>query len=260
MEQDLPGVTSIDSILGQCTYFGLSFGRVGVDFTGRISDIFVRVIGEKFEQDIRRATKKFEKDMETFTLINKTQRLDIKTETAIISVSIKLYLLKNTIDVQLTTISYQENPPEQLVEFYPLAEYCNRIITAFNELRLCAPVALSTLCTKLLQESLYNVAKAMLLFYKQEQQVSCLDVIVFLSASKFHFPKKCVLQAFTAAERENMIKFTECLSEQLIPYIQYCIHLIFPPIQIAMHLGISVNVLQKEVYIKKNMRKKKIHV
>lgn len=207
LEQDLPGVTSIDSILGQCTYFGLSFGRVGVDFTGRISDIFVRVIGEKFEQDIRRATKKFEKDMETFTLINKTQRLDIKTETAIIS----------------------ENPPEQLVEFYPLAEYCNRIITAFNELRLCAPVALSTLCTKLLQESLHNVAKAMLLFYKQEQQ------------------------AFTAAERENMIKFTECLSEQLIPYIQYCIHLIFPPIQIAMHLGISVNVLQEEevIYLNK---------
>ncbi|XP_029663097.1 conserved oligomeric Golgi complex subunit 8 isoform X2 [Formica exsecta] len=137
LEQDLPGVTSIDSILGQCTYFGLSFGRVGVDFTGRISDIFVRIIGEKFEQDIRRTTRKFEKDMETFTLINKTQRLDIKAETAIIS-------------------------------------------------------------------------------------------------------------AFAAAERENMIKFTECLSEQLIPYIQYCIHLIFPPIQIAMHLGISVNVLQKE--------------
>ncbi|XP_032671808.1 conserved oligomeric Golgi complex subunit 8 [Odontomachus brunneus] len=200
LEQDLPGVTSIDSILGQCTYFGLSFGRVGVDFTGRMSDIFVRVIGEKFEQNVRRTTRKFEKDMETFTLINKTQRLDIKTEITINS----------------------ENPPEQLVEFYPLAEYCNGIISAFNELRLCAPVALSTLCTRLLQESLHNVARAMLLFYKQEQQ------------------------AFAAAERENMVKFTECLSEQLIPYIQYCIHAIFPPAQIAMHLGISVGVLQKE--------------
>lgn len=79
----------------------------------------------------------------------------------------------------ITTISYQENPPEQLVEFYPLAEYCNGIITAFNELRLCAPVALSTLCTKLLQESLHNVAKAMLLFYKQEQQVSCLGIFIY---------------------------------------------------------------------------------
>ncbi|EFN83413.1 conserved oligomeric Golgi complex subunit 8 [Harpegnathos saltator] len=200
LEQDLPGVASIDSILGQCTYFGLSFGRVGVDFTGRMSDIFVRVIGEKFEQNVRRTTRKFEKDMETFTLINKTQRFDIKTEISINS----------------------ENPPEQLVEFYPLAEYCNGIVSAFNELRLCAPVALSTLCTKLLQESLHNVARAMLLFYKQEQQ------------------------AFAIAERENMVKFTECLSEQLIPYIQYCIHAIFPPTQIATHLGISVGMLQKE--------------
>lgn len=55
------------------------------------------------------------------------------------------------------------------------------------------------------------------------------------------------LQAFAAAERENMVKFTECLSQQLVPYIQYCIHAIFPPAQIAMHLGISVGALQKEV-------------
>lgn len=89
MEQDLPGVASIDSILDQCTYFALSFGRVGVDFTGRMSDIFVRVIAEKFDLSARKTTKKFEKDMETFTLINKTQRLDIKTETSIISVNIQ---------------------------------------------------------------------------------------------------------------------------------------------------------------------------
>ncbi|KAL2726166.1 conserved oligomeric Golgi complex subunit 8 [Vespula maculifrons] len=200
LEQDLPGVTSIDSILGQCTYFGLSFGRVGADFTGRMSDIFVRVIGDRFELAIRRTTRKFEKDMETFTLINKPQRTDIKSET--------------------TTKS--EIPPEQLVEFYPLAEYCNGLISAFNELRLCAPVAVSTMCTKLLQESLHSVAKAMLIFYKQEQQ------------------------AFAAIERDNMIKFAECLSEYLISYIQYCIHAIFPPNQVSKHLGISEIVLQQE--------------
>ncbi|KZC07678.1 PREDICTED: conserved oligomeric Golgi complex subunit 8 [Dufourea novaeangliae] len=200
LEQDLPGVTSIDSILGQCTYFGLSFGRVGVDFTGRLSDIFVHVIGDKFESSVRKTTKKFEKDMESFTLINKMQRANTK-----VNVTIK-----------------SENPPEQLVEFYPLAEYCNGLISTFNEIRLCPPVALSIFCTNTLQESLYLVAKAILIFYKQEQQ------------------------AFAAAERENMLKFTECLSEQLIPYVQYCIHVIFPPCQIAIHLGISENLLQTE--------------
>ncbi|XP_060829188.1 conserved oligomeric Golgi complex subunit 8 [Bombus pascuorum] len=200
LEQDLPGVTSIDSILGQCTYFGLSFGRVGADFTGRMSDIFVRVIGEKFESSIRRTTKKFESDMESFTLINKIQKTTIK----------------------ITTTIKSENPPEQLVEFYPLAEYCNGLISAFNEIRLCPPVALSVFCTKILQESLHNVAKSILLFYKQEQQ------------------------AFAASERENMLKFIECLSEQLVPYVQYCIHVIFPPNQSAIHLGISENLLQTE--------------
>lgn len=208
LEQDLPGVTSIDSILGQCTYFGLSFGRVGADFTGQMSDIFVRVIGEKFESSVLKTTKKFEKDMESFTLINKTQRTNIKMNATIKS----------------------ENPPEQLVEFYPLAEYCNGLIFAFNEIRLCPPVAVAVFCTNILQESLHNVAKSMLIFYKQEQQ------------------------AFAAAERENMLKFTECLSEQLIPYIQYCIHAIFPPSQIAIHLGISENLLQTEgiTYLNRN--------
>ncbi|XP_068984723.1 conserved oligomeric Golgi complex subunit 8 [Bombus flavifrons] len=200
LEQDLPGVTSIDSILGQCTYFGLSFGRVGADFTGRMSDIFVRVIGEKFESSIRKTTKKFESDMESFTLINKIQKTTIK----------------------ITTTIKSENPPEQLVEFYPLAEYCNGLISTFNEIRLCPPVALSVFCTKILQESLHNVAKSILLFYKQEQQ------------------------AFAASERENMLKFIECLSEQLVPYVQYCIHVIFPPNQSAIHLGISENLLQAE--------------
>lgn len=92
LEQDLPGVTSIDSILGQCTYFGLSFGRVGVDFTGRMCDIFVRVIGEKFETSVRKTTKKFEKDMESFTLINKIQKTNIKMTNTIKSVSKYLFL------------------------------------------------------------------------------------------------------------------------------------------------------------------------
>ena len=110
-----------------------------------------------------------------------------------------------------------------MLEFYPLAEYCNGLIATFNEFRLCAPVALSQNFTKLLQESLSSVAKAMLFFYKQEQQ------------------------AFTAAERENMLKFVECLSEQLIPYVQFCIHAIFPTNQISTHLEISPVQSQKEV-------------
>ncbi|XP_008543468.1 conserved oligomeric Golgi complex subunit 8 [Microplitis demolitor] len=200
LEQDLPHVTSVDSILGQCTYFGLSFGRVGADFTTRMSMIFIQVISSKFIKNVNSATKKFDKDMETFTLINKIHRTDIKAETQIKS----------------------ENPPDQLVNFYPLAEYCNGLISTFNELRLCSPVALSEFCTSAIEESLLSVARGILVFYKQEQQ------------------------AFATTERENMIKFVECFSDQLIPYVQFCLHAIFPPVQVAAHLGITVNHLQKE--------------
>ncbi|XP_011312770.1 conserved oligomeric Golgi complex subunit 8 [Fopius arisanus] len=200
LEQDLPGVSSIDSILGQCTYFGLSFGRVGADFTSRMSDIFVRVVGSKFQRNVYKTTRRFEKDVETFTLINKLHRIDVKVDLP----------------------AKSENPPEQLVDFYPLAEYCNGLIATFNELRVCPPVALAEYCTQVLEESLQCVARGILVFYKQEQQ------------------------AFTASERENMMKFAECFSDQLIPYIQYCIHAIFPPNQIAVHLDITVGQLQKE--------------
>lgn len=83
----MPEVTSIDSIAGQCIYFGLSFGRVSVDFTGRMSDIFIRVIQDKFETSIRRTMKTLSKNMETFTLINKLNQTDLKVDAAPISVS-----------------------------------------------------------------------------------------------------------------------------------------------------------------------------
>lgn len=86
MEHDLPDVTSIDSILGQCTYFGLSFGRVGADFTGRMSDIFIKVISKKFENSISKATKNFEKDIESFILVHKLSKSDIKLEPIVTSV------------------------------------------------------------------------------------------------------------------------------------------------------------------------------
>ena len=138
------------------------------------------------------------------------------------------------------------------MEFYPLAEYCNGLIAAFNELRLCAPVAIAQSCIQIIQESLQSVAKTMLLFYKQEQQVHLyfrytFDVKLYFRYT-FILLLSNFLQAFTKGERENMVNFAECLSDQLIPYVQYCIQAIFPPNQVAQHVGVSVGQLQKEVY------------
>lgn len=72
LEQDLnKGVgSSLSSLLGQSMYFGLSFSRVGADFRALIGPIFVKTIINNFSAAIRRATKKFDIDMEKYTLSN----------------------------------------------------------------------------------------------------------------------------------------------------------------------------------------------
>ncbi|XP_021915362.1 conserved oligomeric Golgi complex subunit 8 isoform X2 [Zootermopsis nevadensis] len=205
LEQDLNrGVgNSLDSVIGQCMYFGLSFSRVGADFRGLIAPIFIGTISQNFEHAVRKASKKFDQEMENFTLSKLPQPS----------------LSRN---VPPSQSSKQEHPPQCLLEFHPLADYCNGILTAFNELRLCAPVAVADNVTNQLRESLSGVARSTLGFYRQEQQ------------------------ALTQAEKDNFTKFCAYFAEELLPYVQKCLHAVFPPAVIASHLGVGIQHLQKE--------------
>lgn len=49
-------------------YFGLSFSRVGADFRALIAPIFVKTVVNNFSSAIKKATKKFDADMEKFIL------------------------------------------------------------------------------------------------------------------------------------------------------------------------------------------------
>lgn len=104
-----------------------------------------------------------------------------------------------------------------------MADYCNGILTAFNELRLCAPLAVADYATSQLRESLSGVAHCTLAFYRQEQQ------------------------ALMQAEKDNFTRFCAYFAEELLPYIQKCLHAVFPPAVTAAHLGVSIQHLQKEV-------------
>uniref|UniRef100_A0A2M4AC06 Conserved oligomeric Golgi complex subunit 8 n=1 Tax=Anopheles triannulatus TaxID=58253 RepID=A0A2M4AC06_9DIPT len=206
LEQDLTSgdIGTFDTILGQCMYFGLSFSRVGIDFRALVAPVFVRVIGSRFRSSVAQLTGQFAADIERYTLINRVPSM---------------------IRRSVTTLPVDEasgvHPPETLLDFEPLAVYCNALLVVFNELRLCSPIALATTVSSALEESLERVARSILDLYRQEQQ------------------------AFSPTERECFVRLCTCFAYDLVPYLQRCIHVIFPPALLASQLGINVLTLQK---------------
>lgn len=181
-------------------YFGLSFSRVGVDFRGLMAPIFTKIVLDTFSSSTLNVTRQFDIDMESFTLINKIAS-SVSSDT-------------KSSDLLL--------PPDSLLDFYPLAVYCNGLLTGLNELRHCSPISLAHDITTVLQSSLEMVARTLLNFYRQEQQ------------------------AFGHSERENFVRFCTCFSGDLVPYLQRCLHELFPPSVLMNHLGINAMTLQKE--------------
>lgn len=143
LERDLQrGVGSrLDSLLGQCMYFGLSFSRVGADFRGQLAPMFQRVALDTFRGAVQEAVERFQEDMNLYTLI------------ALPSV------LGGTIpSVAPTPQPGTLQPPMSLLDFQPLACFLNNILTAFNDLRLCCPIGVVEGVTKCLEEALKMVS------------------------------------------------------------------------------------------------------
>lgn len=147
---DRSDVTSFDTILKQCMYFGLSFSRVGVDFRALLIPIFVRAISKQFNATISKVTKQFETNMENYTFINK--------------------MSINVLNAIGRTNSTNNSPPETLLSFQPLAVYCNEISRILNDLRNCAPISLVNEVSSRIQGSLLIVSRKISQFYRQEHQ------------------------------------------------------------------------------------------
>ncbi|GLH07420.1 Conserved oligomeric Golgi complex subunit 8 [Gryllus bimaculatus] len=201
--------SSLDSVVGQCMYFGLSFSRVGADFRGLLAPIFVRVVSQNFQASVKKATNKFEQEMESFVLSKST------AAAAAAAVSSR----------SVTNITEQkpEIPPNSLLEFYVLAEYCNGMLTAFNELRVCAPVAVCQIVTESLKLSLKTVVERTAHWHWQESQAD-----------------------LSNTERDALRRFCSLLALELIPYMQRCLHLVFPVADVALRLAVPAHQLQKE--------------
>ncbi|XP_006860386.1 PREDICTED: conserved oligomeric Golgi complex subunit 8 [Chrysochloris asiatica] len=207
LEADLhQGVGSrLDSLLGQCMYFGLSFSRVGADFRGQLAPVFQRVAIHTFQRAIQEAVEKFQDDMHSYTLMLFPAILGSSTMPAAMPVT------------QPGTLQ----PPMVLLDFPPLACFLNNILVAFNDLRLCCPMALAQDVTRTLEDALTKVTKVILAFHRAEEA------------------------AFTSGEQELFVQFCTVFLEDLVPYLNRCLQVLFPPAQIAQTLGIPPAQLSK---------------
>lgn len=208
LERDLEGSpgSSLDSVLGQCMYFGLSFSRVGADFRGLLAPIFMRVVSQNFNKSVQKATRKFEQDMGNFVLSKSNTNAGIGNR-----------------NVSAGGEKKPELPPHGLLEFYILAEYCNGMLSSFNELRLCAPVAVCQKVTQSVKQSLISVIERTAQWQWEESQTDLND-----------------------QERDALKRFCNLLAFELVPYMQRCLHLIFPISDVAARLAVPVHQLQKE--------------
>ncbi|KAG7332951.1 hypothetical protein KOW79_003086 [Hemibagrus wyckioides] len=215
LERDLErGVGSrLDSLLGQCMYFGLSFSRVGADFRGQLAPMFQRVAMETFGKAVKEAVDKFKEDMNLYTLISLPS------------------MLGNTIPampagVQPGTLQ----PPMRLLDFPPLACFLNNILTAFNDLRLCCPIGLAEDVARCVEDALVKVTKLILVFHRAEE-------------SAFSSRERELFIQFCCAFAEDMVPFINRCLQVLFPPAQLAQILGVPASQIHKHGNVGcVNV------------------
>ncbi|XP_036605386.1 conserved oligomeric Golgi complex subunit 8 isoform X3 [Trichosurus vulpecula] len=206
LESDLQrgGGSRLDSLLGQCMYFGLSFSRVGADFRGQLAPVFQQVALNTFKKAVQEGVEKFQDEMNSYTLISAPAAL------------------RSTIPAAVpVTQPGTLQPPMGLLDFPPLACFLNNILVAFNDLRLCCPVALAQDVTASLEDALGKVTKIILAFHRAEEA------------------------AFSSREQELFVQFCTVFLEDLVPYLNRCLQVLFPPTQIAQILGVPPTQLSK---------------
>ncbi|XP_016402548.1 conserved oligomeric Golgi complex subunit 8 isoform X2 [Sinocyclocheilus rhinocerous] len=218
LDRDLQrGVGSrLDSLLGQCMYFGLSFSRVGADFRGQLAPIFQQVAMDTFRKAVQEAVDKFQEDMNLYTLISLPSILGSTIPPAVPS-------------TQPGTLQ----PPMALLDFPPLACFLNNVLTAFNDLRLCCPIGLAQEVSRCVEEALIKVTKLILVFHRAEE-------------SAFSSRERDLFVQFCSAFAEDMVPFLNRCLQVLFPPAQLALMLGVPPTQVYKYgsLGcINVNTV-----------------
>ncbi|KAM3625007.1 uncharacterized protein V6R79_005507 [Siganus canaliculatus] len=211
LEKDLQrGVGGrLDSLLGQCMYFGLSFSRVGADFRGQLAPMFQRVAADTFRRAMQEAGDKFQEDMNLYTLMALPSALGGAIP-----------------PVAPGTQPGTLQPPMALLDFQPLACFLNNVLSAFNDLRLCCPLGLAQDVSAGLQDALHQVTRQILVFHRAEE-------------SAFSSRERELFVQFCCSYAEDLLPFLNRCLQVLFPPAQLALILGVPPTQLHRYGGLG---------------------
>ncbi|XP_018022099.1 conserved oligomeric Golgi complex subunit 8 [Hyalella azteca] len=130
----------LESLLAQCLFFGQSLSRIGADFRGLLTDMFVEAGVRHLRRGVRAASHKFDEALSCYSLLDACPA---------------------SLSVPVVGPEVGGRAPLELQEFPPLAQYFNCLVTMFNALRLCCLTALLPALVALLTASLHKVVRGL---------------------------------------------------------------------------------------------------
>lgn len=173
-------------------YFGASFSRYGFDFRPLFIEYFSRTAVNNFRSSLSEANNLFQQLLQSYTFD--------QSATA------------STVETQANPFS----PPMILVNYTPIAVYCNSLLSAFNDLRLCCPLSTVATVKKYLTDSIIFTRDILCNYYHSEKLT------------------------LTITESQHFLEFLDILIRIFYPFLSSCLQALYPDNQLARELGVSV--------------------
>lgn len=198
---------SLNTLLNQCMYFGMSLGRIGVDFRGLLCQMFEKAVFDLVNRVVNSGTLNFIEGIKAYR-----------------------WLLPQTPSAPFNSGVIEESPtpPAVLIDYSPIAILCNSYIGAFNELRQCAPLELIQPlseqikhCLKQATQELNNYSASNRNKLKQQEREAFDDFCRVLGEVFVPFVVRC-LQAIYPSHADEIFTLldTKAVNEPILSFYE----------------------------------------
>ncbi|CAL8114012.1 unnamed protein product [Orchesella dallaii] len=187
-------VQTLDSLYTNASYFGESLARVGADIRGLVTPMFSDFIVRKTNHDLMQAEITFTRNLHQFNfstciIPQESSNLDLPTD--------------------LT-------PPHQLIPFFPLAIYCNEVLSLLNYIGKCPLTQCAPVVCHRLNASIAKVGSEIESWGESEKLT------------------------WEMREQSTFNRMRRIFEHLLVPHIDKVFRILYPPTALSVITGISV--------------------